>query len=114
MSCAMESNRLTIIVINARSYYDRSSEISAYIFNCNIRSAEIRFGSDIKAIGMVFINFIFNRNERLTNGISKVFKKNFAECVSQEGIIEMLHRAPNDRVSSATFRNKSMNVRIPF
>lgn len=39
----MESNRLTIIVINARSCYDRSSEISADIFDCNIRSAVFRF-----------------------------------------------------------------------
>ena len=49
-----------------------------------------------------------------TNSFSELLKKNLAKSKAHKRIIEMLKRFPNGMVASTTFRNKSVNVRIPF
>jgi hypothetical protein len=43
-----------------------------------------------------------------------LFQKDFAESKSKKCIIKVLNRAPDKEVASGTFRNESMNMRIPF
>jgi hypothetical protein len=59
VSLIMKRDGVTVIRINSGSCNNRSPKISADIFNGDIRGAFVRFSSDIKAIGMLFVNLIF-------------------------------------------------------
>ena len=41
-------------------------------------------------------------------------KKCGAKCITKKGIVEMLFGAPETGVANTTFRDKTMDVRIPF
>ena len=43
-----------------------------------------------------------------------MFQKNFAESLAKEGVVKMFDRSPGKEISSCTFGNKGMNVRIPL
>lgn len=60
MTLIMERHGISIIGINPGSSNDRSSKVSADVFNGNIRRTQVRFVSNIKAIGMVFVNLILS------------------------------------------------------
>lgn len=60
----MKSNRVSVIRIDSGGSNNRASQISADIFNCDIRRTKIWFGSDIKPIRMIFINLIFKLVKR--------------------------------------------------
>lgn len=36
------------------------------------------------------------------------------ECLAQEGVVEVRDRAPETKLIDAAFRNKTVDVRIPF
>ena len=55
MSGVMKRNKVAVIGINTRSGDDRASQISADIFDGDIRSTPIGFCSDIKTIRIFFI-----------------------------------------------------------
>ena len=60
MSLIMERHRIPVIGIHPGSGNDRPSKVSADVFNGNIRRTQVRFVSNIKAIGMVFVNLILS------------------------------------------------------
>ena len=64
MSSVMKGYSITVIIIDAGSGDDRTTKITTNIFDCDIWGAKIRFGTNIKAIGMVFVNIIFNFAKR--------------------------------------------------
>ena len=59
MALIMERHTIPVIGINHGGGNDRSSKVSADLFNGDIRRTQVRFGPDIKAFGMVFVNLIF-------------------------------------------------------
>ena len=74
----------------------------------------IRLGTNIESFGMFAIHFVFNFTKRFTNLISYLVEKNFSEGIAKETEIKVCARTPNSMITSTTFRDKSMNVRIPF
>ena len=64
MALIMERHEITVIGINPGSGNDRPSKVSADVFNGDIRRTQIRFGSHIKAFGMVFVELIFKLLKR--------------------------------------------------
>lgn len=105
---------ITIIFINTRSSNDRTSQISADIFNCNVRSTKVGFGTNIKTICMIFIDIILNLAERGPDGIRHFFKKNLAEGKAKEREIKMFDGTPGSKVAGSAFGDECMDVRIPF
>ena len=59
VSGVMKSNHIAIIIINTGSCNYRTPKIVADIFDGNIRSTFIMFCSDIEAIRIFFVQFIF-------------------------------------------------------
>ena len=59
VSGVMKSNHIAIIIINTGSCDYRATKITADIFNGYIRSAFIRFCSNIETIRIFFVQFIF-------------------------------------------------------
>ncbi|MEE1038739.1 MAG: hypothetical protein U0K95_06185 [Eubacterium sp.] len=43
-----------------------------------------------------------------------MFKKNFTKRITEEAEIKVFARTPDSMVASTTFRNESVNMRIPF
>ena len=59
MTLITESHKIPIIGINPGGGNNRSSKVSADIFNGDIRRTQVRLGPDIKSIRMVFVDLIF-------------------------------------------------------
>ena len=64
MPLVMKSDVDAIISINSGGGNNGTPQVSADIFDRNIRRTEIGFSSDIKAIRMVLINLIFEFMKR--------------------------------------------------
>ena len=64
MSSVVEGYIFPIIIINTRGSDNRSAEISADVFNGDIRSAKVGFSTNIETISMFGIHFIFNLKNR--------------------------------------------------
>ena len=67
VSVVVESNRITIVFVNAGSGNNRSSEVSADVFSDNGRIAEVWFCIDIEAILLITVNRSFDFFEGVTN-----------------------------------------------
>ncbi len=114
VTSVMKGNGVSVVVVNTRGSDNRSSKISADILDGDVRGAEVRFCTDIEAIGMVPVNVIFDLAERRPDSLGHLIQKNFAESVAKESVIKMFNGAPGREISGAAFRNKAMNMRIPF
>ena len=114
MALIVEGHRSPIIGINPGSGNDGPAQISADIFNSDIRGARIGFGPDIKHIGMVFVNLVFKFLKRRSKFKGELLQKDFTESQAQEAIIKMSMRAPGSEVTSPALGNQGMDVRIPF
>ena len=60
------------------------------------------------------VHFIFNFTKRWTNAGSKLFKENFTEGITKEIVIKVFDRTPGSDVTSPTFGDESVDMRIPF
>ena len=60
VSGVMKGYVFTVISINTRCGNNRSAEVSADVFNGDIRSAKIWFCTDIKAVSVFRVHFIFD------------------------------------------------------
>lgn len=110
----MEGYRIAVITVNPRGGDNRSAEISADILDGDVGGAEIWFCTDIKTVCMVLVDVIFYLSESRTDSLGHLFEKDFPEGVPKESIIEVLNRSPRSEVASATFRDKAMDMRVPF
>ena len=68
-----------MIGINPGSGNDGPAQISADIFNSDIRGARIGFGPDIKPIGMVFVNLVFKFLKRRSKFKGELLQKDFTD-----------------------------------
>lgn len=114
MALIVECHGIPVIAINPGSGNDGPAQVSADIFNGDIRGTQIGFGSDIKTIGVVFVNLVFQFIKRGSELKGKLFQKDFTESQAQEAIVKMCIRAPGCEVAGAAFGDQSMDVRIPF
>ena len=103
-----------VIIINTGCGNNRSAEVSADVFNGNIRRAEIWLCMNIKTIGVFRIHFIFNFTKSGTNTKRELFKQYFTKGITKKVIIKMFDRAPGSDIASAAFRYEGMDMRIPF
>lgn len=101
-------------MINTGCSNNRSAEISADVFNGNIRGAEIRIYTNIKPIRVIRVHFIFNFTKRWANTGNKLLKQYFTEGIPKKVIIKMFDRAPWGDIAGATFGNEGVDVGIPF
>lgn len=114
MPCVMKRNKIPVVVINSGTGNDRLTKVATDVFNCDIRSAKVWFGPNIKAIFMLFINGIFDFVERRPKSLGKLFKEDFTESIAKKVIVKVFNRSPRSKVASTPFRNKGVYMRIPF
>lgn len=63
---------------------------------------------------MFGVHFIFNFTKRWPKSRSKLLKEDFTERNAKEVVIKVFYRSPRRDIASPTFRDKSMDMRIPF
>lgn len=66
VSGIVESYIFSIVVVDTGRSNHRPPKVSADVFNGNRRSTAVRLGTDIKAIGIILINIIFDFVKRRT------------------------------------------------
>lgn len=114
MPVVMKGDGITIIMVNPFCGDDRASEISADVFNNIRRITFVIFGIYIEAIDMIFINVRFNRLERRTDMFFKFIEECSTEGVPEVSVIKVVNPAPDNVITTAAFRNETVNMRIPF
>ena len=114
VSGVVEGNIFPIVAVNTGRSNHRPPKVSADIFDGNGRGAEIRLCADIKTIGMIFIDIIFNSGKGRTKFQSEFFEKDFSESIAEKGIVEMFHWSPWSKITRPAFRNESVDMWIPF
>ena len=105
MSMVMESDRVTIIVINTRGSNNRSAKISSDVFGDNIRPAFVRFSIDIEALLAMFVDIGFGLLERMSKSLMEFIEKCSTEGVAHESVVEMFDRAPMYMITGPAFRD---------
>lgn len=93
---------------------DRPPEISANVFNDIGRITFLISGIYIEAIDMIFINVRFNRPEGRTHVLLKFIEECSTEGVPEISVIKVCSPAPDNVITTATFRNETVNMWIPF
>jgi hypothetical protein len=95
MGSIVEGHIITIICIDAGSGDHGTAEISSNVFHSNIGRTEIGFGSDVKAILMLFIEFVFDPGKRGTDMFRHLLKKDFTKSITEETEIKVLYNTPD-------------------
>lgn len=114
VSVVVESNRITIVAVNAGSSNNRTSKISADVFSDDGRVAEIRFCIDIEPILLITVNGGFDFFERVTNPGMHLIKECGLKRFPQEFIVKVFKRTPTPGITNAPFGNEAVDMRIPF
>ena len=110
----MKSYIFAIIGINSGKGNDRASQITADIFDNGIRVTKIGFGINIKAILIFFVDFRFSSFKRGTKVFFEFVQKNRLKRFTQISVIEIFDITPETIVGVSAFREKAVDVRIPF
>ena len=114
VSGVMKGYIFAVIMINTGCGDNRSAEVSADVFNGDVRRAEIWLCTNIKTIGVFCVHFIFDFTKSGTNTEGELFKQHFAEGITKKVVIKVFDRTPGSDVASAAFRDEGMDMRIPL
>ena len=114
VSGVMKGYIFTVIIINARCGNNRSAKIATDVFNGDIRSTKIRLCTNIKAVSVFGVHFVFDFTKSWTNARSKLFKKHFSKGITKKVVVKVFDRSPGSDVASSTLGDECMDMRIPL
>lgn len=114
MACVMERNVFPIVFINAESGNNGMPKVSVDIFDSDVRCAEIGFSIVTEFFRMIIVDIILDLMERRTDSRNHFFKKNFSKSITEKRKVKVFYRSLGGNVAGTTFRDKSMDVRVPF
>ena len=108
-----------VITIDPGECYYWPPKVSANVFGDSLGIGKIRFGIDIETIFLVFIRqgFIFFELrflDRISNPFFHEVKQSCSESLTHEGVVEVMYITPESIVTDTTFREKTVDVRIPL
>jgi hypothetical protein len=110
----MKSDRSPIVGINTGSGNDRTTKIAADILSNLIRITDIIFSVNIKTIRAGFVDERFNRIKSGTNPSGETVKQSGPESITEELEVKVRNFAPGSTIACPAFRDKNMNMGIPF
>lgn len=110
----MEGDKVTIIIVNSGSGDDGPSKIASNVFHSCFWVAFVWLCINIEP----FLVFAVTAGlDFLKGGAESVFhfvKKGGAKGIAQERIIKVLDVAPESVIAVTAFRNKAVDMRVPF
>ena len=116
VSVVMEGDGICnfVIGINTGSSNDGAPKISTDVFENSGRAAFAAFGIDIETVFGVAVNSSFETFEFRRKPFLKQIQKDGLEGFTQKNVVEVRNRAPKAKFVDATFRNKTVDMRVPF
>ena len=114
MAVIVESNKVTIILVNSGSGNNGTSKIPSDVFDNNIRIAFVRFCINVETFFMFFVAKSFDFFKRRADLVFHFVEQSSTEGIAQEGIVEIIDVAPKGVVTITSFRDEAVDVRIPF
>ena len=114
MPVVMESDKVAVVFVNPGCGDDGTPEIAANIFDGCFWVAFVGLCIYVKTFLMLLITAGFNFFKGRSDQSFHFVKQGSAEGVAQEGIIEMVDVAPETIVTVSAFRNKTMDMGVPF
>lgn len=110
----VESDKVAVIFVNPGCGDDGTPEIAANIFDGCFWVAFVGLCIYVKTFLMLLITAGFNFFKGRSDQSFYFVKQGSAEGVAQEGIIEMVDAAPETIVTVSSFRNKTVDMWVPF
>ena len=114
MFVVVESHVLPVIGINAGSGDDRASEVAADVFYNGISVTEIRFGIDIEAIFVLFVDSGLRFFERSPDAFFELIEECGLESLAQIGIVKVSDVSPETIIREAALGKEAVDMWIPF
>lgn len=114
MTVVMKGDEVTVVVVNSGGSNNRSAKIASDISDNRSGIALSGFGIDIETVFVVGITKSFDAFERIIEKRSHFIKKSSAKSISEEVVIEICDIPPEAVITESTFRNETMDMRIPF
>lgn len=114
VAVVVESNKITIILIDPGSSDHGTAEVSSDIFYNCFGITFVRLGIDVETILVIPVTAGLDLFERGADLGFHIIEQSGAERVTQESVIKMIDIAPEAIITVATFRDETMDVRIPF
>lgn len=116
VSVVVEGNgiRSLVIGIDTGSGDHRTAEVAADIVEDSGRAAFVAFGINVETVFRVAINGSFETFEFRWETILEQIEEDGLEGMTEEGIIEVRNRAPKTEFIDTAFRDKAVNVGVPF
>lgn len=114
MAVIVESDHFTVVRINAGGSDNGSAEISADIFDDMLGITFMWFGINVEAVFRVGIDGGLNFFKGIADTRMEFIEQGGLKSVAEKNVVKVRFSAPNKRAANAAFRNKAMNVRIPF
>ena len=114
VSVVMESDKVAVVFVNPGCGDDGTPEIAANIFDGCFWVAFVGLCIYVKTFLMLLITAGFNFFKGRSDQSFYFVKQGSAEGVAQEGIIEMVDAAPETIVTVSSFRNKTVDMWVPF
>ena len=84
----------TIIFIDTRSGYNRSSKIAVNVFGNNFRIAFVWFCINIKSFFVIAIAFCLNSFEGRTESLLHKIEESGTKCIAQIGVVKVSFASP--------------------
>ena len=101
VSVIVESNGISIILIDPGCSYDGSAKIAANIFGNYFRITKIRFGIDIEALFMSEVVFHF-------------IEESSTESITEVIVVKVFYMTPEAVITVTAFGKEAVDVGIPF
>lgn len=114
VAIVMKSDRSAIVGINTGSSNDWTAKIAADILSNLIGITDIIFSINVKTIWTGFIDEGLNRIKRGTDMGSKAVKQGGSKGKAEKFKVKVRNFAPGSAIACPAFRNKHMNVGVPF
>ena len=114
MPVVMESDKITIVVVNPGGGDDRPSEIAAHIFDDCFWVTGIGFGINVEAIFVIAVAEGLNFFKRGSDLSLQFIEKRGTESVAEESIVEIFYITPETVIAVTAFGNETVDVRVPL
>ena len=114
VSVVMESDKVAVVFVNPGCGDDGTPEIAANIFDGCFWVAFVGLGIYVKTFLMLLVTAGFDFFKGRSSQNFHFVKQGSAEGVAQEGIIEVADAAPETIVTISAFRNKTVDMWVPF
>lgn len=114
VSGVMKGYIITIIIINTWCDNDRSVEVAADVFSCDVMSAEICLCTNVKTVRVFWGDLVFSFMKSWTNTGRELRKQYFSKEIAEKIIIKVFDRMSGSGIIDTTLGDEGMNVRIPL